>query len=251
MSQRVLVTAGASGIGLAMAKAFAAEGAQVMVTDIDADAVARLPAGIRGAVADVTDETALAGVFGELAEDWGGIDVACANAGIAGPTAAIEDIALADWRACTAVNLDAAFLTAKYAAPHMKRQGSGLILITSSTAGLHGYPFRAPYAAAKWAVIGLAKSLAMELGPHGVRANAICPGSVNGPRMDGVIAREAAKKGVSEAAIREGYASGTAMRSFIDPEDIAAMAVFLASDKARFVTGQAVSVDGFVFNPDP
>lgn len=251
MSARVLITAGASGIGFAMARAFAADGARVMVTDIDADAVARLPKGIRGAVADVTDETALAGVFGELLEDWGGIDVACANAGIAGPTGAVEDISLADWRACTAVNLDAAFLTAKLAAPHMKRQGAGVITITSSTAGLHGYPYRTPYAAAKWAVIGLAKSLAMELGPHGVRANAICPGSVNGPRMDGVIAREAAKKGVPEAAIREGYASGTAMRTFIDAEDIAEMAVFLASDKARYITGQALSVDGFVFNPDP
>lgn len=251
MTARVLITAGASGIGLAMAQAFAATGARVMVTDLDAGAVSGLPEGLRGAVADVTDEAALAGAFGEVLEDWGGIDVVCANAGIAGPTAGVEDIDLADWRACTAVNLDAAFLCAKYAARAMKAQGAGVITLTSSTAGLHGYPNRTPYAAAKWAVIGLAKSLAMELGPHGVRVNAICPGSVNGARMDGVIAREAAKKGVSADEIREGYAAGTAMRTFVDGADIADMAVFLASDAARYVTGQALAVDGFVFNPDP
>ena len=110
---------------------------------------------------------------------------------------------------------------------------------------------RAPYAAAKWAVIGLMKTVAMELGPHGIRANAICPGSVNGPRIDRVIAAEAAAKRTTPEAIRAGYAAGTALGRLSDPEDVAAMAVFLASDGARMVSGQALTVDGFTINPDP
>jgi NAD(P)-dependent dehydrogenase (short-subunit alcohol dehydrogenase family) len=123
--------------------------------------------------------------------------------------------------------------------------------VTSSTAGQYGYPYRAPYAAAKWAVIGLTKTLAMELGPFGVRANVICPGAVEGPRMEGVLAREAAAKGMTRDAVYEGYASGTALGSFVEGRDVAEMAEFLCSDKARLVSGQVIAVDGFTVNPDP
>ena len=249
MVTRVLITAGATGIGHAMATAFAAIGARVWVTDVNAQALAAIPAGWRGTLADVSDEPAMAALFAEISADWGGIDTACANAGIAGPTAPIEDIALSDWRACVAVNLDGAFLTAKYAAPMMKAAGQGALLITSSTAGLHGYPLRAPYAAAKWAVLGLMKTLAMELGPFGIRVNAILPGSVEGPRMEHVLTHEAAAKGLTRDQVYAGYASGTAMGRWISGEDIAQMAVFLASDAARLVSGQAISVDGHTFNP--
>ncbi len=132
----------------------------------------------------------------------------------------------------------------------MKARGAGSITITSSTAGLHGYSNRSPYCASKWAVIGLAKTLALELGPHGARANAICPGSVSGPRMDGVIAREAAAKGVTEDVIREGYTKGVALRTFVEGADIANMALFLASEQGRYITGQALSVDGYIVNPE-
>ena len=159
--------------------------------------------------------------------------------------------ALDDWRACVSVNLEGAFLTAKYAAPLMKRAGSGVMILTSSTAGQFGYPNRAPYAAAKWAVIGLMKTLAMELGPHGVRANAICPGAVEGPRMEGVLAREADAKGMTRDQVYAGYASGTSMRTFIEAHDIAEMAWFLASGAARYVSGQVIAVDGHTENPDP
>ncbi len=125
------------------------------------------------------------------------------------------------------------------------------MIFTSSTAGLYGVPYRAPYAAAKWAVIGLMKTVAMELGPHGIRANAICPGSVNGPRIDRVIEAEAAAKGMTPDAVRQGYACGTALKRLTDPEDVAHMALFLASDGARMVSGQALTVDGFTINPDP
>ena len=122
---------------------------------------------------------------------------------------------------------------------------------SASGAGLFGYPNRAPYAAAKWAVIGLMKTLAMELGPFGIRANAICPGSVEGPRMEGVLAREAAAKGMTRDQVYAGYAAGTSMRSFVEARDVAEMAVFLGSDAARMVSGQVIAVDGHTENPDP
>ncbi len=251
MSRRVLITAGAGGIGRAMAEGFADAGAQVWVADMDRAALEDCPEAWRKTVLDISDEAAVAALFAEIRADWGGLDALCANAGIAGPTAAVEDVALADWRACLAVNLDGAFLCAKHAAPLMKAQGSGAVILTSSTAGQYGYPNRSPYAAAKWAVIGLMKTLAMELGSHGIRANAICPGAVEGPRMEGVLAREAAAKGMTRDQVYDGYASGTAMGRFVEARDIAGMAVFLASDAARLVSGQVIAVDGFTVNPDP
>jgi NAD(P)-dependent dehydrogenase (short-subunit alcohol dehydrogenase family) len=248
---RVLVTAGGSGIGRAMAEAFAAEGARVWVTDIDEAALAALPEGVRGERVDAADEGAMAALFDGIAADWGGLDTLCANAGIAGPTARVEDVALADWRACVSVNLEGAFLAAKHAAPLMKAEGAGAMVLTSSTAGLFGYPNRAPYAAAKWGAIGLMKTLAMELGPFGIRANAICPGAVEGPRMEGVLERQAGLLGTTRDALYAGYASGSSMRTWVTPEDVAAMAVFLASPAAARVSGQAIAVDGHTENPDP
>jgi len=247
---RVLVTAGASGIGRAMAEGFAAGGADVWVTDVDAEALAALPSDWQAREVNATDEDAVAVLFAEIASA-GGLDVLCANAGVAGPTALVEDIELEAWRACVSVNLEGAFLAAKYAAPLMKAAGQGSIVLTSSTAGMYGYPNRAPYAAAKWAVIGLMKTLAMELGPFGIRANAICPGAVEGPRMEGVLAREATLKGMSRDEVYAGYASGTSMRSWVTAEDVANMAVFLGSQAARRLSGQVIAVDGHTENPDP
>ncbi len=248
---RVLITAGASGIGRAMGQAFEQAGAQVWVTDVDGAALDALPEGWTGREVDASDEAGMAALFAEIEAEWGGLDVLCANAGIAGPTALVEDIALADFRQCLQVNLEGAFLAAKYAVPMMKKAGAGSIIVTSSTAGQHGFPNRAPYAAAKWAVIGLMKTLAMELGPFGIRANAICPGAVEGPRMTGVMEREAAAKGMSYDQVYQGYASGTSLGSLVEASDIADMAVFLASKQARMVSGQVMAVDGHTVNPDP
>ena len=245
--KQVLITAGASGIGRAMGEAFADAGFQVWVTDVDAAGLADLPQTWHGRQVSATDEVAMADVIAQM----GRIDVLCANAGIAGPTALVEDVALDDFRACVSVNLEGAFIAAKHAAPLMKAARSGAIVITSSTAGIYGYPNRAPYAAAKWAMIGLMKTLAMELGPFGIRANAICPGSVEGPRMEGVLAREAVAKGMTRDQVYDGYASGTSMRSFVEARDVANMAVFLGSDGARLVSGQVIAVDGHTENPDP
>ena len=251
MEKRVFITAGASGIGRAIGEAFAAAGAQVWVADIDEAALEQVPTGWRRSLANVADEAQVAELFDRVARDWSGIDVLCANAGVAGPTALVENIALEDWKSCVSVNLEGTFLAAKYTVPMMKAQKSGAIVLMSSTAGLYGYPNRAPYASAKWAVIGLMKTLAMELGPFGVRVNAICPGAVEGPRMEGVLDREAAAKGMTRDQVYDGYAMGTSMRSFVTAQDIANMAVFLGSDVARLVSGQTIAVDGHTENPDP
>ncbi|MEP2534159.1 SDR family oxidoreductase [Shimia sp.] len=251
MTRRVLITAGASGIGRAMGEAFDQTGWQVWVSDKDDAALASVPDHWQRSMVDVTDEAAVSSMFSEVDAQWGGLDALCANAGIAGPTAPIETVSLQDWQSCVSVNLEGAFLAAKYAAPMMKSAGRGAIVVTSSTAGQYGYPYRAPYAAAKWAVIGLTKTLAMELGPYGVRANVICPGAVEGARMEGVLEREAAEKGMSRDDVYDGYASGTAMGRFVEARDIGEMAVFLASDAARLVSGQVIAVDGFTVNPDP
>lgn len=245
--KQALITAGGSGVGRAMADGFDAAGYAVCVTDVDAAALASCPSHWTCAQVDATDEAAMRAVVAGLDR----IDALCANAGIAGPTASLEDIALEDWKACVSVNLEGAFLAAKLATPKMKAAGSGAMIFTSSTAGQYGYPNRAPYASAKWAVIGLMKTAAMELGPFGVRANAICPGAVEGPRMEGVLEREAAAKGMSRDAVYAGYAGGTSMKRFVEGADIANMAVFLASDAARLVSGQAIAVDGHTENPDP
>ena len=149
------------------------------------------------------------------------------------------------------VNLEGTFLFAKYAIPVMKGQRKGSVILTSSTAGLYGFMHRAPYVSSKWGVIGLMKTLAIELGPFNIRANAICPGGVDGDRLDRVIEREAAAKGVSAKEIREAYTTGTSMRSLVTADDIANMAVFLASDAAKLVSGQVIAVDGNTEHPEP
>ena len=244
---RVLITAGASGIGRAMAEVFDSAGHEVWLTDVDEKALGACPDHWQARHVDVSDEAGMAALFQEV----GVLDALCANAGIAGPTAPIEAVELDDWRRCVSVNLEGAFLAAKYAAPVMTAAGRGAIVFTSSTAGIYGYPYRAPYAAAKWAVIGLMKTVAMELGPCGVRANAICPGAVEGPRMEGVMEREAAAKGMTRDAVYEGYASGVSLRSLVTATDVAQMALFLCSDAARMVSGQVIGVDGHTENPDP
>ena len=247
---RVLVTAGGAGIGFAMATAYAQAGFEVWITDVDQAALDAAPRDWHCHLVDASDEAAVALMF-EKIKQAGGLDVLCANAGIAGPTALVEDVALSDWQTCVSVNLEGAFLATKYAAPLMKAAGAGAIVYSSSTAGIYGYPNRAPYAAAKWAIIGLMKTTAMELGPFGIRANVICPGAVEGPRMEGVLEREAAAKGMTRDQVYDGYASGTSMRTFVEASDIADMALFLGTAPSRRVSGQVIAVDGHTENPDP
>ena len=244
MSQRVLITAGAGGIGRVIADHFAAADAKVHVCDNDPKAVDALPTGIVGQQVDVRDATALERWLDTALDDLGGCDVLINNAGIAGQAGPVEDLDLQAWKDCLAVNLDAQMLTCRRIAPVMKAQGAGVIINMSSTSGLYGVPFRAPYAAAKWAVIGFTKSIAAELGPFGIRCNAICPGAVSGDRMDRVLAAEAAARGTDPKEIAREYAAGTSMRRFAEPSEIADICLFLASPAAAFVSGQAIAVDG-------
>ena len=244
MAQRVFITAGAGGIGKVIAESYAAEGAQVYVCDQDAAAVDTLGAGINGACVDVSDEAALDAWLQTGLDQYGGCDVLINNAGIAGQADPVEALDLAKWKQCLAVNLDAQMVTCRAVVPGMKTQKSGVIINLSSTSGLYGHPFRAPYAAAKWAVIGFTKTIATELGPHGIRCNAICPGAVSGDRMDRVLAAEAQARDVTADDIYQEYASGSSLRRFAEPEEIAQLCLYLSSDAAKFVSGQAIAVDG-------
>lgn len=244
---RVLITAGAAGLGRAMADGFLARGDRVAVCDIDPQAVAAFRQAHPQALAevvDVTDEPAMARFLHHVEQVFGGIDVVCANAGTGGPAGRIETLDVADWRACIDVNLTGAFLTCRWAARVMRGQGAGLIVLTSSTAGLHGYPLRAPYAAAKWAIVGLTKTLAMELGPEGIRVNAICPGAVEGDRMDRVVAMESAASGLSEPQVRAQYVKGVSLRSWVTAQEVADTVLWLASPGARKISGHILPIDG-------
>jgi NAD(P)-dependent dehydrogenase (short-subunit alcohol dehydrogenase family) len=244
---RVVISAGASGIGSAIARRFRADGALVSVCDRDATAVSEMltvdPA-IHGVVVDVTDADGLAGWVDGVVERWGGVDVLVNNAGIAGPTALVEDIDPAAWRGCIAVNIDSHFMLTRLVIPSMKSQRDGVIVNVSSTAGLYGYGMRTPYATSKWAVIGFTKSLAIELGPFGVRANAIAPGSVEGDRMSRVIEAEARARGVSVADLEREYTQSQSIPRFVRPSEIADVCAFLASPAASMINGQVIAVDG-------
>jgi NAD(P)-dependent dehydrogenase (short-subunit alcohol dehydrogenase family) len=245
--QRVVITGGASGIGLALAHRFAGRGDRVALCDADADAVrgakADLPAAI-AETADVTDPAQIGAFLAGVEDAWGGADVVCANAGTGGPAGRIEDLDFDDWRACLDVNLDGAFLTCRWAARVMRAQRSGAIILTASTSGLHGVPHRSPYVAAKWGLVGLTKTLAMELGPAGVRVNALAPGAVEGARMERVLAMEAEAGGTTLESVRAQYVNGTSLRSWVTAEDVAEMALFLASPAASKISGQVMAVDG-------
>jgi len=244
---RVLVTAGASGIGLATARAFAAEGASVLICDIDENALAEVAAsdpGLERLVCDVAEPPAVAKLFDAVVDKLGGLDTLVNNAGIAGPTAPCEGVALADWQRTLAVNLTGQFLCAQHAIPMLKASTNPSIANLSSAAGRFGYPMRTPYAASKWGVIGFTKSLSGELGPFGIRVNAICPGFVAGPRIESVLSAKAAARGVPIDTVRAEGLAKTSLRRFVSAEDIGNAIVFLASPAGSNISGHALPVDG-------
>lgn len=246
---RVLVTAGAAGIGKAFAEVFADAGAGVFVCDVDRNAIDAFRAerpGIGSGIADVADPRQVDGLFDAARAFLGGLDVLINNAGIAGPTARVEDIALSDWERTIAVDLNGMFYCTRRAVPLLKAAGGGSIINMSSAAGRLGFPLRTPYAAAKWAVVGFTKSLAIELGPSNIRVNAIQPGIVEGERIDRVISAKAKALGTSFDEIRDRMVSKVSLRRMVSPYDIANTALFLATDAGRNISGQALSVCGNV-----
>ncbi|MGZ3273123.1 MAG: SDR family oxidoreductase [Caulobacteraceae bacterium] len=246
---RVLISGGASGIGEAIAAAFLEAKARVHVCDVSQPTLAAFRARYPDTLAthaDVADRWAVDQVFAEQTSKFGGLDVLVNNAGLAGPTAGIDAITEAEWTRTIDVNLNAQYRFAHHAAPLLKKSEHAQMICMSSVAGRLGYAWRTPYAATKWAIVGMMKSLAAELGPDGVRVNALLPGIVEGPRIDKVIGARARQLGLQEEVMREEYVKKISLRRMTTAEDVAAMALFLCSPAARNITGQAISVDGNV-----
>lgn len=244
--QKVLVTAGAAGIGRAIVSALHGAGARLHCCDIDQAALAALKAdfpAVGTTLCDVSDPAAVERLFAEAKATLGGLDALVNNAGISGPTGAVEDLSIAEWERTLAVNISSMFYCARLAAPLLKAAGGGAIVNLSSAAGRFGYPLRAPYAASKWAVVGFSHTLAQELGPFNIRSNAILPGPVGGPRIDRVIQAKADARGVDFATMRDSYLDMTAMHAFVSAEDVANLTLYLLSDAGRLVSGQAIGVD--------
>ncbi len=246
-NKTVLITAGASGIGRAIAESFLKRGASVHIADVSQATIDQClldNSAITSSTCDVSYKDQVDQLFVDFKAQYQQLDILVNNAGIAGPTAAIEDIDVEDWQRTIDVDLTGSFLLTRRAVPLLKSAGGGSIINMSSSAGLFGCPLRSPYVAAKWALIGLTKTWAMELGPHHIRVNAVCPGSVGGPRIDGVISRDAAQRGMSETEIRDIYQRQSSLREFVSAQDVANMVVYLASDFGAAVSGQAIPVDG-------
>jgi NAD(P)-dependent dehydrogenase (short-subunit alcohol dehydrogenase family) len=246
---RVLVTAGASGIGRAVSDLLALRGARLHICDVSEDFLADYRAAhpnARVTKADVASETDVARLFADVKASLGGLDALINNAGVAGPTGGVVDIAPADWRRTIDVCLTGQFLCTHYGVPMLKAAGGGAIVNLSSAAGRFGYAFRTPYSAAKWGVIGFTQSLAKELGPANIRVNAILPGIVAGPRMTGVIEARARQTNVTYEAMEKTYLDRVSLRRMVTAEDVAATVAYLLSPAGRNISGQSLGVDGNV-----
>ena len=247
--QRVVVTAGAQGIGLAITGAFVAAGAQVHICDVNDDFLAaakeKFP-GVSQSRTDVSNEDQVDAMFAELGTRWGGLDVLVNNAGIAGPTARVEDTELTEWNQTIAVNLTGPFLCTRRAVPLLKAAGGGSIVNLSSAAGRLGFPLRTPYSASKFGVIGLTETWAMELGPSHIRVNAILPGIVAGDRQERVIAAKAVIYDIEHEDMRQRLLSQVSLRSMVTAQDIANQIIFICSPAGALISGQSLSVCGNV-----
>jgi len=245
--RRVLITAGASGIGLELTRAFSHAGCQVLICDIDTDALSAVKNELPNVLtvqSDVAHEASVKHLFTHANTLLGGLDILINNAGIAGPTGPVESLSKADWDQTLAVNITSQFLCAREAVPLLKASAHGVMLNLSSAAGHLGFAGRTPYSASKWAVVGFTKSLAIELGPFGIRVNAILPGAVDGPRIRAVIAAKAKTLGVPEQELTERHEKQAVLGRLISARDVANLALFAASDAAINITGQELAVDG-------
>lgn len=248
-NQRVLVTAGASGIGFAIANTLTALGARVAICDVSDAAIEQAKRDLQKAIAckaDVSNDSDVDAMFAFVTKELGGLDALINNAGIAGPTGGVDEITPADWRRCLDICLTGQFLCARLAVPMLKAAGGGSIVNMSSAAGRHGYAFRTPYSSAKFGVVGFTQSLAKELGPSRIRVNAILPGIVEGPRMDKVISDRAKQVGISHQEMEDRYLEKVSLRRMVSPYDVASMVAFLLSDAGANISGQSLGVDGNV-----
>jgi NAD(P)-dependent dehydrogenase (short-subunit alcohol dehydrogenase family) len=244
---KVIVSAGGSGIGLAIVEEFLAEGAEVATCDINPELVSQLKRNHPSVYCeemDVADAQAVQQFTQSAIGKLGGLDCLVNNAGIAGPTSPIEEIPEADWERCLSVCLSSQYFFTKACVSSLRKSSNPSIVNISSAAGKYGFAFRTPYSTAKWGVIGLTKSLAIELGPDQIRVNAILPGLVSGERQQRVLKAKAEKRGVSFGEIEQEAFSYTSIKSYVTPQDIANQVLYLASEKGKLISGQAISVDG-------
>jgi len=246
MEQRVLITAGASGIGREIARAFASNGAKVFVCDIDAAALDEFAEEIMGLgtnVCDISKREDMDQMIAAGIAALGGLDVLVNNAGIAGPTTPVEEFNPDDWDNVVKINLNGTFNVTRLAIPHLKKSQAGVIINMSSVAGRFGYANRSAYSATKWGIVGFTKTLSIELGKFGIRANAILPGSVEGDRIQRVFENRAKASGKSLEQIKKEAMTVQSIKRFVDPRDIAALVIFLASDAAKSISGQMLPID--------
>jgi len=244
---RVLVTAGASGIGLEIARSFVREGARVHVCDVNDAALASMEKSdpeVSRSRADVSDRADVERLFEEALQSLGGLDVLVNNAGIAGPTTRVDEVAPEDWDRTLAVNITGQFNCVRLAVKYLSESDNPSIINLSSAAGRLGFPLRSPYSASKWAVVGFTKTLAMELGPLGIRVNAVLPGVVEGDRIRHVIGSKAQARGVGYDEMQDEFLRNVSMRTMVTPQQIADQIVFMCSPRGRTISGQAIAIDG-------
>ena len=249
-NKKIIISAGASGIGLATTKVCLSRGAYVYLCDIDSKSIKKLnkhPLKNKRLFiyqCDASNEEQVSLFFDNIKKKTKRIDALINNVGVAGPTGSLEKLKSKDWENTLHVDVNSHFYFTKKAIPLIKKTKNGSIINISSTAGILGFPLRSPYAASKWAIIGVTKTLAMELGKFNIRVNAVCPGTIKGDRMKRVIRDKAKFTKVPSKSIEKDFISMSSMKQWILEEDIGKMCSFLISDDSSKVSGQVISVDG-------
>ena len=250
LNKKIIISAAAEGIGWSIAQECMQNGAIVYLTDKNnesLDKISKHDLYEKQLFLDrvnAHDAQEVEDYFNKIENKVDSVDALINNVGIAGPTGKLEELNINDWRETIDININSHFYYTKFSIPLIKNNNGGTIINLSSTAGLFGFPFRSPYAASKWAVIGMTKSLAVELGEFNIRVNAICPGSVSGDRMKRVMEAKAKSLGVKEETVQKDYESMVSLKTFVDKKDVSNMAVFLLSEEAKRISGQVMTVDG-------
>ena len=248
-NKKIIISAGASGIGLAITKVCLNRGATVFLSDINEKFINKLKKSNKSTKlhifkCDASDEDQVKNLFERIRKKTSKIDCAINNVGIAGPTATFEKISLRDWEKTLKTNVISHFLFTKLSIPMIKKNKGGSIINISSDAGVMGFPLRSPYAASKWAVVGITKTLAMELGKYKIRVNTILPGTIKGDRMKRVVRDKADFLKISKKKVEKEFLSMSSMRSWIYEDDIGKLCSFLISDDALRISGQIIGVNG-------
>ena len=250
LNKKIIISAAANGIGWSIAQECMLNGAIVYITDKNKeslDKISKHKLHEKQLFLDKVnseDFKEVENYFNKIKHKVNSIDALINNVGIAGPTGKLEELNINDWKETLDININSHFYFTKFSIPLLKNNNGGSIINLSSTAGLFGFPLRSPYATSKWAIIGMTKTLAMELGENNIRVNAICPGAVAGDRMKRVIKAKAQSLGVKEESLQKDYESMVSLKSFVDKKDIANMAVFLLSEESQKISGQVMTVDG-------